>query len=280
MTDKTKIALIGAGQMGGAIAAGLLREGTNAVPAGDLVIIDPAPSDEVQALIDTHGLTHLESMTLNMSTQVRTIVLAVKPSMVEKVAEFLAPLLAEDTMLVSIMAGVTIKRLAELFGERPIIRAMPNTPSAIGEGISVCVSNAAAEDREDEATALLAVTGDVEWIRDERMLGAVTAVSGSGPAYVFLLAEALAGAGFGEGIPRELADKLARKTIIGAGALLAATDKGPQELRRNVTSPNGTTQAALDVLMGGGGGLPELVRMAVNAAERRSRQMGADSEKG
>ena len=115
-------------------------------------------------------------------------------------------------------------------------------------------------------------------MRDERLLGAVTAVSGSGPAYIFLLAEALAGAGFAEGLPRELADKLARQTIVGAGALLAASDKSPQELRRAVTSPNGTTQAALDVLMGSGGGLPELVRMAVNAAERRSRALGAEPE--
>ncbi len=279
MTKKTKIALVGAGQMGGAIASGLLRETTTSFAAKDIVIIDPAPSDDVQALIATHGVTHLPAMSIDMAMQTRTVLLAVKPQMVEKVAGFLEPLLDKETMIVSIMAGVTIKRLAELFGDRPIIRAMPNTPAAIGAGMTVCVSNAAAEAREDEASQLLGVTGELEWIRDERLMGAVTAVSGSGPAYVFLLAEALAGAGFGEGLPRELADKLARHTLIGAGALLAASQKDPQELRRNVTSPNGTTQAALDVLMGAGGGLPELVRMAVNAAERRSRQMGADSEK-
>ena len=280
MADKSKIALIGAGQMGGALLSGWLRDGMEAIPAAEIVVIDPTPSDEVQALIEAHKLEHVPAMTLELSTRVRTVVLAVKPQMLDKLAEFLAPVLAADTMLVSIMAGITMKRIALAFGERPIVRAMPNTPSAIGQGISVCVSNAAAEDREDEATALLSGAGEVEWIRDERMLGAVTAVSGSGPAYVFLLAEALAGAGFGEGLPRELADKLARQTIIGAGALLAATDKSPQDLRRAVTSPNGTTQAALDVLLGGGGGLPELVRTAVNAAERRSRQMGAEGEKG
>lgn len=279
MKNQTKIALIGAGQMGGALAKGWLRDGTDVLSAKDLVIIDPAPSEDVEALISEYSLEQHEAMTLKLAPSVRSIVLAVKPAMIEKVAEFLAPTLHADTMVISIMAGITIKRLTELFGERPIIRAMANTPSAVGAGISVCVSNPAAEDREDEATALLGVAGEVEWIRDERMMGAVTAVSGSGPAYVFLLAEALEGAAFGEGLPRELAEKLARQTIIGAGALLEASGKTPQELRRAVTSPNGTTQAALDVLMGSGGGLPELVRMAVNAAERRSRQMGADSEK-
>ena len=126
-------------------------------------------------------------------------------------------------------------------------------PAAVGAGISVCVSNDAGPAMEKLTTKLLKVGGAVEWVTDERLIGAATAVSGSGPAYVFLLAEALAGAGFAEGLPRELADKLARQTIIGAGAL-----------------------AASDILMGGGGGLPELVRQAVSAAERRSRQMGAE----
>lgn len=278
MSQAGKIALIGAGHMGGALAAGWLRNKRTGIKAEDILIVDPSPSEAVEALIEDHGLEHIDRLSLTTSTQIGTLVLAVKPQVLDSLAESLAPLLAKETAILSIMAGITIKRLENVFGDHPIVRAMPNTPTAVGSGISICVSNPAGEHFEDQATKLLKVGGDVEWVRDERLLGAVTAVSGSGPAYIFLLAEALAGAGFAEGLPRELADKLARQTIVGAGALLAASDKSPQDLRRAVTSPNGTTQAALDVLMGSGGGLPELVRMAVNAAERRSRALGAEPE--
>lgn len=277
MAKGKKIALIGAGHMGGALAAGWLRNKRTGIKPEDLVVVDPAPGEIVQELIAKHDLEHAKSMTLKLSTEVGMMVLAVKPQMLDKIAEFVAPLLAADCAVLSILAGISIKRLEEAFGERPVIRSMPNTPAALGEGITVCVGNASADEYQAQATKLLKVAGEVEWVTDERLLGPVTAVSGSGPAYVFLLAEALAGAGFSEGLPRELAEKLARQTIIGAGALLADSEKSPQELRRAVTSPNGTTQAALDVLMGGGGGLPELVRQAVNAAERRSRQMGAEN---
>lgn len=276
MSKPEKIALVGAGHMGGAMASGWLRTKRGGVKPDDLVIVDPHPGEIVQELIEKHGLAQSNKLLLKDSTDIGLVVLAIKPQALDKVAEFLAPVLPEGCAVLSIMAGTTIKRLEEVFGERPVIRAMPNTPAAIGAGSTVAVSNSAGEKLEARATRLLKVTGSVEWVRDERLMGAVTAVSGSGPAYVFLLAEALAGAGFAEGLPRDLADKLARDTIIGAGALLAASEKSPQELRRAVTSPNGTTQAALDVLMGGGGGLPELVRQAVNAAERRSRQMGAE----
>ena len=278
MSQAGKIALVGAGHMGGALAAGWLRNKRTGIKAEDTLIVDPSPSEAVAALIEDHGLEHIDRLSLTVSTQIDTLVLAVKPQVLDSLGEGLAPLLAKETAVLSIMAGITIKRLENIFGDRPVVRAMPNTPTAVGAGISVCVSNPAGELFEAQATKLLKVGGEVEWVRDERLLGAVTAVSGSGPAYIFLLAEALAGAGFAEGLPRELADKLARQTIVGAGALLAASDKSPQELRRAVTSPNGTTQAALDVLMGSGGGLPELVRMAVNAAERRSRALGAEPE--
>lgn len=276
MSKPEKIALVGAGHMGGAMASGWLRTKRGGVKPEDLVIVDPNPGETVQELIEKHGLAQSTKLSLKDSTEIGLVVLAIKPQVLDQVAEFLAPVLPGDCAILSIMAGTTIKRLEEVFGDRPVIRAMPNTPAAIGAGSTVAVSNARGEKLEARATKLLKVTGSVEWVQDERLMGAVTAVSGSGPAYVFLLAEALAGAGFAEGLPRELADKLARDTIIGAGALLAASEKSPQELRRAVTSPNGTTQAALDVLMGGGGGLPELVRQAVNAAERRSRQMGAE----
>jgi pyrroline-5-carboxylate reductase len=276
MANGMKTLLVGAGHMGGALAAGWLGRKRGGLAAEDLLILDPRPGDEVKVLIDVHGLTHVKQVSLAQSTQLETVILAVKPQILEEVAKSLGNLLPPNCALVSIMAGVTISRLESLFGKRPIIRAMPNMPASIGAGVTVCVSNELGETVEKRATKLLKVAGTVEWVQDERLMGPVTAVSGSGPAYVFLLAEALAGAGFGEGLPRELAEKLARETIIGAGALLASSDKTPQELRRAVTSPGGTTQAAMDVLMGGGGGLPELVRQAVNAAERRSRRMGAE----
>lgn len=276
MTSKTRIALVGAGSIGGALAAGWLRSKRGGLAPEDLVIIDPAPDDAVQALIDQHGIRHLTAPGLELAGEIDLVVLAVKPQALDKLGALLVPLLNAECGILSVMAGITMTRLATMFGDRPLVRAMPNTAAAVGAGISVCVSNDAGSAMEKLATKLLKVGGPVEWVSDERLIGAATAVSGSGPAYVFLLAEALAGAGFAEGLPRELADRLARQTIIGAGALLAASEKSPQELRRAVTSPGGTTQAAIDVLMGGGGGLPELVRQAVSAAERRSRQMGAE----
>lgn len=276
MTTSTKIALIGAGNMGGALVAGWLRTKRSGVTQQDLLIVDPAPGDEAEALIAKYQLQHITAANAKSLAGTDLVVLAVKPQALEKLAATLAPILPRDCAILSIMAGVTMTRLTNMFGDRPIARAMSNTAAAIGAGISVCVVNEAGSAIEKLTTRLLKVAGPVEWVTDERLIGAATAVSGSGPAYVFLLAEALAGAGFGEGLPRELAEKLARQTIIGAGALLAGSDKTPQELRRSVTSPGGTTQAAIDVLMGGGGGLPELVRQAVSAAERRSRQMGAE----
>jgi len=279
MAKGLRIALIGGGNMGGALAAGWLRTKRGAVAADELVVIDPAPGEVVQDLASQSGVAVLPELTADAAATLELAILAVKPQIFEQVATSLADALPDNTGVVSIMAGVTLNRLSMALGDRAIVRAMPNTAAAVGAGVSVCVANEAGEALEKTVTRLLKTAGTVEWVADERMIGAVTAVSGSGPAYVFLLAEALAGAAFAEGLPRDLADKLARETIIGAGALLAKSGKSPQELRRAVTSPNGTTQAAVDVLMGAGGGLPELVRQAVAAAERRSRQMSQDPGK-
>lgn len=273
MSKNLKIALVGGGHMGGALAAGWLRTKRSGVSADNLTIIDPAPGDVIQDLGESQGITCLPELTADVAADLDLLLLAVKPQSLEQVAASIVPMLPEKTALISIMAGATLNRLALAFGDRAIIRVMPNTPASVGAGVSVCVANEAGEALKSVVTKLFKPAGSVEWLKDERLIGAVTAVSGSGPAYVFLLAEALAGAGTAEGLPRELAEKLARETIIGAGALLAASDKSPQELRRAVTSPGGTTQAALDALMGSGVGLPELVRNAVTAAERRSRQM-------
>ncbi|WP_417496353.1 pyrroline-5-carboxylate reductase [Maricaulis sp.] len=276
MSTSTKIALIGAGNMGGALIAGWLRTKRSGVAPPDLLVVDPAPGDLAQDLIAQYQLAHITAASAKALAGTDLVVLAVKPQALEKIAADLAPLLPRDCAILSLMAGVTLTRQAGLFGDRPIVRAMTNTAAAIGAGISVCVANEAGASIKTLTTRLLKAGGPVEWVNDERLIGAATAVAGSGPAYAYLLAEALAGAGFGEGLPRDLADKLARQAIIGAGALLAASDKTPQELRRAATSAGGTTQAAIDVLMGGGGGLPELIRQAVSAAERRSRQMGAE----
>lgn len=273
MSKNLKIALVGGGHMGGALAAGWLRTKRSGVSADNLTIIDPAPGDVIQDLGESQGITCLPELTPDVAADLDLLLLAVKPQSLEQVAASIVSMLPEKTALISIMAGATLNRLALAFGDRAIIRVMPNTPASVGAGVSVCVANEAGEALKSVVTKLFKPAGSVEWLKDERLIGAVTAVSGSGPAYVFLLAEALAGAGTAEGLPRDLAEKLARETIIGAGALLAASDKSPQELRRAVTSPGGTTQAALDALMGSGVGLPELVRNAVTAAERRSRQM-------
>ncbi|WP_323762439.1 pyrroline-5-carboxylate reductase [Maricaulis sp.] len=279
MAQGFRIALIGGGNMGGALAAGWLRTRRGAVAADELVVIDPHPGDAVQELTAKGGVSVLPELTKSAAAGLELVVFALKPQAFEPAASAVADLLPGETGVISVMAGVTLNRMSAALGDRPLIRAMPNTAAAVGAGMTVCVANDAGDALEKTVTRLFKGAGSVEWVADERMIGAVTAVSGSGPAYVFLLAEALAGAAFAEGLPRELADKLARETIIGAGALLAKSGKSPQELRRAVTSPNGTTQAAVDVLMGAGGGLPELVRQAVAAAERRSRQMGQDPGK-
>jgi pyrroline-5-carboxylate reductase len=257
--------------MGGALAAGWLR-GKGKLDPSRLIICAPNPTDGMAELIREHDLKRVDALGPRMAKDVSLVVLAVKPQIFHQIAGDLAKALPGDCAIISVMAGVTIRTMTEALGDRPIIRAMPNTPAAIGAGIIVAVANEAGEARKADATKLLKVGGAVEWIPDERMMDAVTAVSGSGPAYFFLLAEALAGAGENEGLPRELAEKLAANTLTGAGQLLKASGLTPQELRRQVTSPNGTTQAALDVMMGNSA-LPELMRRAVNAAERRSRQL-------
>lgn len=278
MAKIEKIALIGGGNMGGALAAAWLRGGKRSkVAAENLIVVDPAPGEMIQTLAEKHDFTVCEALSLEQAETVDLVVLAIKVQAADTVAAHLKQVMREDTPLLSTIAGVSLNRLSLAFGDRPIMRAIPNTASEIGAGVTVCVANEAGDALEAEITRLLKGAGSVEWVLDERLTGTVGAVSGAGPAYVFLLAEALEGAGVAEGLPRDLAARLARETIVGAGALLASSDKTPQELRRAVTPQGGTAQAALDVLMGSGGGLPELVRQAVAAAERRSRQLASGS---
>ena len=258
------IALAGAGKMGGAMLSGWLAGGLD---AKRVVVIEPHPSDEINALAK-------QGIRVNPKDAgtVDTIVLAVKPQSFRSAGAPLKALIRPSTLVVSIMAGTTIASISEVCGGA-VVRAMPNTPAAIGRGITVAVaaSNVGAAQRAI-ADALLRATGSVEWVDDEALMDAVTAVSGSGPAYVFLLAEELARAGVEAGLPLELATKLARETVAGSGELLHRSELDSATLRQNVTSPGGTTAAALEVLMGPDGMQPLLIR-AVAAATRRSKEL-------
>jgi len=260
------IALAGAGKMGGAMLTGWLAQGLD---AKRVVVIEPQPSAEINALA-------AKGIRLNPSAgdagAVDTLVVAVKPQSFREAGGALKQFVGSSTLVVSIMAGTTIAALEEVCGGM-VVRAMPNTPAAIGRGITVAVAakNVSAAQR-TTADALLRATGSVEWVDDESLMDAVTAVSGSGPAYVFLLAEELARAGVEAGLPAELATKLARETVAGSGELLHRSELASATLRQNVTSPGGTTAAALGVLMGEGG-MQQLMIRAVAAATKRSLEL-------
>ena len=261
------LVLVGAGKMGGAMLEGWHRLGLS---FDNVVALEPEPSPEIITL-GARGLRINPSLDTISAT---AIVLAVKPQVAPDALRPLAPMIAQDTVIVSIMAGRTLAFLEkQLPAGAAVVRAMPNTPAAIGRGITVAVPNAriGAEQR-TLADKLLRATGAVEWIADETLMDAVTAVSGSGPAYVFLLAESLARAGTAAGLPADLAARLARATVAGSGELMARSPLDPATLRKNVTSPGGTTAAALDVLMAKDG-LDPVMEKAIAAATRRSRDL-------
>ena len=262
------IVLVGAGKMGGAMLDAWLALG---LPPASVVVIEPQPAPELTAL-SSRGLK-LNPL-LKDVREVAAIVLAVKPQVAPVVVPTLAPLLTPNTVMLSIMAGRTLGFLeGALAQQTALVRAMPNTPAAIGRGITVAAPNAKVSQRQRALVhTLLAATGLVEWVTDEGLMDAVTAVSGSGPAYVFLLVEALTHAGMSAGLPPELAAKLARATVSGSGELLDRSPLDPATLRQNVTSPGGTTGAALDVLMAADG-MTALMSRAVLAATQRSREL-------
>jgi pyrroline-5-carboxylate reductase len=263
---KGPIVLAGAGKMGGAMLSGWLARGLD---VNGVVVIEPHPSDDIRALA-TKGL-RLNPAARDIGAAA-TLVVALKPQMFREAQAMLRSFAGPATLVVSIMAGATIASIDEVCGG-VAVRAMPNTPAAIGRGITVAVAaKTVTGAQRDVADALLRATGSVEWIDDESLMDAVTAVSGSGPAYVFLLAEELASAGVEAGLPVELAAKLARETVAGSGELLHRSDLEPAKLRQNVTSPGGTTAAALEVLMGPDG-MTSLLARAVAAATKRSKEL-------
>lgn len=263
------LTLIGAGRMGGALLRGWLDLGLN--PA-HVIVIDPAPADDMLALCAQKGVA------LNPPAPYRAadvLVLAIKPQMLDTAASELAIHLGADTLVLSIMAGKTIADIAaRLPAASAIVRSMPNTPAAVGRGVTGAVASGHISPTQRAcAHALLSAVGGVVWLGGENLIDAVTAVSGSGPAYVFLLAEALTEAGEKAGLPRDIAAQLARATVEGAGELMFREPQTtPAQLRVNVTSPGGTTAAALSVLMADDG-MTALMTRAVAAAKRRAAEL-------
>lgn len=262
--------LAGAGNMGSALLAGWLDGGLD--PAR-LLVQDPAPQPRVKAELDARGIG-VQAQIAALPQPPAVLLVAVKPQTMDEVLPQLARLVGANTLVISIAAG---RRIAGLAAHLPqgtaVVRAMPNTPASVGRGITVAVGNAHVTAAQRETCdRLLRAVGEVAWVADEGLMDAVTAVSGSGPAYVFHLAECLAEAGVKAGLAPELARQLARWTVTGAGELLRHSDQDAATLRRNVTSPGGTTAAALEVLTAEGG-LPELMHKAVEAATRRSREL-------
>jgi pyrroline-5-carboxylate reductase len=260
-----RLVLIGCGRMGGAMLKGWLARG---LPASSVWVVDPSPAPDVAGT----------AVRLNepLPADPTLVVVAVKPQLLDSASGTLRGLAACRPLVVSVAAGVPIARFEALGDGLPVVRAMPNTPAAIGRGITALVANDIAGDAGiARAEALLAAVGETVRLDDEAQMDAVTAVSGSGPAYVFHLIEAMAAAGRAEGLPPDLALTLARATVAGAGALAMDSGEDPSRLREAVTSPGGTTAAALDVLMDEERGLNRLVGNAVRAAARRSRELGA-----
>jgi pyrroline-5-carboxylate reductase len=261
------ILLVGAGKMGSAMLEGWLALGLG---AKQVAVIEPQPTGEIAALA-------IRGLRLNPSPgaagEVAAVVVAVKPQVAPEVMPTLAPFIGSATVVVSIMAGRTLQFLAQAFPRTALVRTMPNLPAAIGRGITVAVpSTHVTAGQRELVHSLLSAVGAVEWLDDEALMDAVVAVSGSGPAYVFLLAEAMAKAGAAAGLPPTLAATLARATVAGSGELLHRSPLDAATLRQNVTSPGGTTAAALEVLMRNDG-LQPLMTQAIAAAATRSREL-------
>lgn len=258
--------------MGGALLKGWIN--SKVIIPEQLIILDPHPGEAAQTAINA-GALHLTKPT-NKLKSIKYLLLAIKPQMFAKLAPAIAKELSSDALVISILAGTSLASLQNTFKDQPLIRAMPNTPAAIGKGITAYTKGPNVTEVQTKMTeALLAAGGKVHHVANEHLIDVVTAVSGSGPAYIFHMAEALEAAAIKIGLPEDLAPDFARQTIIGAAGLLEHSNEPASQLRQNVTSPNGTTQAALDVLMGLEG-LPSLMRETVQAALRRAKELAED----
>ncbi len=258
--------IVGAGKMGTALIRGWIKAGL-----GPITAVEPNPSETLKSLA---GVTLVFDLNGLPSSRWRACVVALKPHIVRNEAGRLAAIAASGTLMISIAAGTTVSLLRKSWGEgAAVVRAMPNTPGSIGRGITAlfAASGIAADDK-SFAEALLAAIGETVWVEEESLIDAVTAVSGSGPAYIFTLVDALTKAGLATGLPEDVAGKLARATITGAGALLDADPRPAVQLARDVTTPGGTTEAALNVL-NATGALEALMTRAVAAAKARAEEL-------
>ncbi|MGE5546083.1 MAG: pyrroline-5-carboxylate reductase [Solirubrobacterales bacterium] len=265
----TKVLLVGCGKMGSAMLAGWLDRGL--APA-DVVAVEPG--DAARAEFGPKGVPVVaDHAAIPAAFAPDVVVLATKPQVMPEAVPPYARY--SGAVFLSIAAGRPLAFFAAALGSSAaVVRAMPNTPAAVRRGITVCAANAQVDPaRRALCQSLLEAVGEVGWVEDEGLIDAVTAVSGSGPAYVFLLAEAMAAAGTRAGLPPELATRLARATVSGAGELLRQSTESAEQLRKNVTSPGGTTAAALAVLMAEGHGMTELMTEAIAAATRRSKEL-------
>ncbi len=267
------LVLAGAGNMGGAMLAGWLAGG---IDTARVVVQDPAPPPPIKALLEKHGITAHATMPARPAPPA-VLLMAVKPQIMDDVFPPLARIAGPQTVVLSIAAGKTIAGFEKhLPASTAVVRSIPNTPAAVGRGITVAAPNAHVTAKQKAlCDALLSAIGEVAWVDDEALIDPVTAVSGSGPAYVFYLTECLAAAGVAAGLAPDLAMKLARATVTGSGELMHQwADVGADQLRKNVTSPNGTTYAALQVLMADQGMQP-LMTEAIAAATKRSRELAS-----
>ncbi len=265
------IVLVGCGKMGGALLKGWLARGQ---PAEQVTVVEPA-SSIARSIRKTTGVQVVEDPAdLPSSRSCDVLMFAVKPQELENVVPEYRERIGDQTVVVSIAAGCSISFFESRLGnDVSIVRTMPNTPAAIGRGISAaCANRRVTREQRSVCQGLLEAVGEAVWVENESLIDPVTAVSGSGPAYVFLLIESLAKAGVAQGLPQEISRRLALSTVAGAGELARLSDTSPDVLRRNVTSPGGTTQAALEVLMADDG-LTTLMDRAVAAATRRSREL-------
>jgi pyrroline-5-carboxylate reductase len=268
MSDPDSIVLLGGGRMGSALLRGWIEAG---VAPERVTVIDPAPSPELLDFAAVRGIAINGAL---RSRPRQTVVLAVKPQKVAEVTAIVQSIAADDTLIVSIMAGKTVANLRALFPVvRTFVRAMPNLPASVGRGVTVAFADpGCAPEHLHIARRLLGSTGELEWLNDETLIDAATGLSGSGPAYVFYLADCLVRAGVAAGLPEDIAVRLARATISGAGELLRLSTKSATELRQDVTSPAGTTAAGLQVLMRDDL-LQTLLTDTVAAAARRAREL-------
>lgn len=267
---KERLLLIGGGKMGSAMLSGWLARG---LPRNHVVIVEPGPAAE--GVRTSHGVAVCAAPDgIDPAFKPDVVVFAVKPQFMDGAAPHYARYAAPSTVFLSIAAGKTIAYFRAKLGDGAVIvRAMPNTPAAVGRGMSVCVAGpGVTETQRAQCTALLEAVGEVAWVTDEALIDPVTAVSGGGPAYVFLLVECLAEAGVAAGLPAELSMRIARATVAGSGELLRQSPEPPSVLRQNVTSPAGTTLEALKILMAPEG-MQALFTKAVAAATRRSREL-------